>query len=85
MAIPQIQAPHLTPTTEAPGVAPDHQEGLLGDLVGQVRVGGALAQPHQQPGGVLVVQDPERLRVSLGHRRQQLGVGQDPIGVGAHA
>jgi hypothetical protein len=76
---------HLTPTTEAAGVAPHHQERLLGDLVGQARVGGALAQPHQQPGGVQVVQGPERLRVPLGHRRQQLGVGRDLIGARAHA
>jgi hypothetical protein len=76
---------HLTPTTEAAGVAPHHQEGLLGDVVGQVHAGGALAQPHQQPGGMLVVQDPERLRVPLGHRRQQLGIARDPIRVRAHA
>jgi hypothetical protein len=76
---------HRTPTVEAAGVTPHHQEGLLGDLVGQIRVGGALTQPHQQPGSVLVVQDPERLRVPLGHRRQQLGVGRHPIGVRAHA
>jgi hypothetical protein len=43
MAIPQIQAPTLTPTLEAPGLAPHRQEGLLGDLVGQVLGGGALA------------------------------------------
>jgi hypothetical protein len=76
---------HLTPTLEALGLAPHHQEGLLGDLVGQVLVGGALAQPHQQPRGVLVVQGSERLRVPLGHRRQQLGVGRHPIGIRAHA
>jgi hypothetical protein len=85
MAVAPDPGAHLTPATEAPGVAPHHQEGLLDDLVGQARVGGALTQPHQQPGGVLVVQDPERLRVPLGHRRQQLGVGRDPIGVRAHA
>ena len=67
---------HLAPAVVARGAAPDRDEGVLECAVGEIPVGAASREAEAEPGGVPVVEQPQRPGVARRHGGEQLLVGR---------
>ena len=62
------------------GRAPDGDEGVLHDLLDDLAIGATAGDPGGEPRLVALVQLGERRPITLGHRREHLGVGAPAAG-----